>query len=250
MGRRSATPVRFEAAVGERLAAHVATHAGSSMSSTANRLVDEGLRMIDHPGVVFRDGPTGRRAGLVAGPDVWEVVRAVKSARAMEPDLDEEEILHLAHPRTPVRELPGVQPQSALTVRQAIEHWLEVARLEDTTRDRSDDLIRIYIGPTLGSMRAAKLDAQMLERWYARLQRCRSACDGRHRAGHVCQPLSSSTVRKIHFILNAALGRAARWSQITVNPAQLAQAPVPAATEPPYSTPRASSTSPAAAEPW
>jgi integrase len=124
------------------------------------------------------------------------------------------------------------QPKSNLTVRQAIEQWLEVARLEDTTRDRYEDLIRIYIGPTLGSMRAAKLDAQMLERWYARLQRCRWACDGRRRAGHVCQPLSSSTVRKIHFILSAALGRAARWSQITVNTAQLAQAPAPAATEP------------------
>ena len=30
--------------------------------------------MADHPGVVFRDGPTGRRAGLTAGPDVWEIV--------------------------------------------------------------------------------------------------------------------------------------------------------------------------------
>ena len=80
------------------------------------------------------------------------------------------------------------QPKSDLTVRQAIDQWLEVARHEDTTRDRYEDLIRIYIGPTLGSMRAAKLDAQMLERWYARLQRCRSACDGRRRAGHVCQP--------------------------------------------------------------
>jgi integrase len=124
------------------------------------------------------------------------------------------------------------QPKCDLSVRQAIDQWLEVAKLEDTTRDRYDDLIRIYIGPTLGSMRAAKLDAQMLERWYARLQRCRSACDGRRRAGHACQPLSSSTVRKIHFILSAALGRAARWSQITVNTAQLAQAPAPAATEP------------------
>ena len=27
-----------------------------------------------HPGITFRDGPTGRRAGLTAGPDVWEVV--------------------------------------------------------------------------------------------------------------------------------------------------------------------------------
>ena len=27
-----------------------------------------------HPGIVFRDGPSGRRAGLAAGPDVCEVV--------------------------------------------------------------------------------------------------------------------------------------------------------------------------------
>ena len=29
-----------------------------------------------HPGIVFRSGPAGRRAGLISGPDVWEVVRA------------------------------------------------------------------------------------------------------------------------------------------------------------------------------
>lgn len=124
------------------------------------------------------------------------------------------------------------RPKSDLTVRQAIEQWLEVAKLEDTTRDRYDDLIRIYIDPTLGTMKAAKLDAELLERWYARLQRCRSACDGRRRVGHICRPLSSSTVRKIHFILSAALGRAVRWDHIAVNRADLAEAPRPAATEP------------------
>lgn len=51
--------------------------------------------MSEHPGVVVRDGPTGRRAGLVAGPDVWEVVRAVRSARVAEPDLAEEPLLAL-----------------------------------------------------------------------------------------------------------------------------------------------------------
>lgn len=124
------------------------------------------------------------------------------------------------------------QPTADLTVRQAIDQWLEVAQLEETTRDRYDDLIRIYIDPTLGTMKVAKLDAQLLERWYARLQRCRSACEGGRRAGHVCRPLSSSTVRKIHFILTAGLGRAVRWSQIPVNRAQLAEPPAPAATEP------------------
>jgi hypothetical protein len=28
--------------------------------------------------ITFRDGPTGRRAGLVGGPDVWEVVMWVE----------------------------------------------------------------------------------------------------------------------------------------------------------------------------
>jgi hypothetical protein len=27
----------------------------------------------EHPMITFRDGPTGRRAGLISGPDVWEV---------------------------------------------------------------------------------------------------------------------------------------------------------------------------------
>lgn len=32
-----------------------------------------------HPGIVFRPGPAGRRAALASGPDVWEVVRAIRS---------------------------------------------------------------------------------------------------------------------------------------------------------------------------
>lgn len=44
---------------------------------TAERLIDEGLRMEDHPGVAFRDGPAGRRAALAGGPDVWEVIETL-----------------------------------------------------------------------------------------------------------------------------------------------------------------------------
>ena len=36
--------------------------------------------MEEHPGIVFRSGPGGRRAGLIGGPDVWEIVRALPSA--------------------------------------------------------------------------------------------------------------------------------------------------------------------------
>ena len=30
--------------------------------------------MAEHPGVIFRAGPAGRRAAVVGGPDVWEIV--------------------------------------------------------------------------------------------------------------------------------------------------------------------------------
>src|SRR6266699_3593820 len=114
MTKRSATPVRFDPAVADRLVSFVAANPGMSLSSAANRLVDEALRMSEHPGIVFRPGPTGRRAGLVGGPDVWEVVRAVKSARAHEPGLAEDDLLTLIAENTgiPVR-----------LIRVAVRYW-------------------------------------------------------------------------------------------------------------------------------
>jgi hypothetical protein len=46
----------------------------------AERLIYEGLQIEEFPGIIFRSGPTGRRAGIVGGPDVWEVVRDLKGA--------------------------------------------------------------------------------------------------------------------------------------------------------------------------
>jgi hypothetical protein len=105
MSKRTATPVRFDFPVAERLASFVAANPGMSLSSAANRLVDEALRTSEHPGITFRPGPTGRRAGLAGGPDIWEVVRAVRSARTAEPDLAEDDLLALvAHNTgTPLR---------------------------------------------------------------------------------------------------------------------------------------------------
>ena len=34
--------------------------------------------MADHPGVIFKDGPSGRRAALAYGPDVWEVIKFLR----------------------------------------------------------------------------------------------------------------------------------------------------------------------------
>lgn len=38
--------------------------------------------MDEHPGVVFRTGPAGRRPGVIGGPDVWEIARVLRDAGA------------------------------------------------------------------------------------------------------------------------------------------------------------------------
>lgn len=47
--------------------------AGESLSDRLRRYAEEGARRDEHPMIMFRDGATGRRAGVVGGPDVWEV---------------------------------------------------------------------------------------------------------------------------------------------------------------------------------
>jgi len=123
MPRKTPTPVRFETTVARRLAGFAASRPGLSLSAAANLLVDEALRMSEYPGVVFRDGPTGRRAGLAGGPDVWEVVRAVKSARTTEPELNEDELLAVVVGNT------GVPTRM---VRTALSYWATFpAEIED-----------------------------------------------------------------------------------------------------------------------
>jgi len=70
--------IRFEPRLLERLRRRTQATPGATPSGLAQRLVDEGLRMADHPGVVFKDGPSGRRAALAFGPDVWEVIKVLR----------------------------------------------------------------------------------------------------------------------------------------------------------------------------
>lgn len=44
-------------------------------TALAERYVVEGLAMDTFPGIVFRDGPAGRRLAVVGGPDVWEIIQ-------------------------------------------------------------------------------------------------------------------------------------------------------------------------------
>lgn len=52
----------------------------TSVSGLVQSLVEEGLRMRALPDIVFRPGPSGRRPGVVGGPDVWEVIVALKGS--------------------------------------------------------------------------------------------------------------------------------------------------------------------------
>jgi hypothetical protein len=71
------TSFRLEEQLLNRLG-HAAKAASISVTSLVSTLIDEGLKTRRFPGIVYRDGETGRRAGVVGGPDVWEIVRAVK----------------------------------------------------------------------------------------------------------------------------------------------------------------------------
>jgi len=64
--------VRLDDRLAERLRLR-ARAAGESMSDRLRRYAEEGARRDEHPTITFRDGPTGRRAGLIGGPDVWEL---------------------------------------------------------------------------------------------------------------------------------------------------------------------------------
>jgi hypothetical protein len=75
---------QLNARVEERLLARLTRRSkelGEPRSRVAERLIDEGLRMEEFPGVVFRNGPTGRRASLLSGPDVWEIVADLQRAK-------------------------------------------------------------------------------------------------------------------------------------------------------------------------
>lgn len=112
----------------ERLSAFVAVHQELTLSSATSRLVDEALRAREHPLITFKDGPAGRRARVVGGPDVWEIIGAVRSVRTAEPELAGDEALIV------VAETSGV-PMPFL--RAALAYWGDYPAEVDAFVDRA-----------------------------------------------------------------------------------------------------------------
>jgi hypothetical protein len=70
--------VRLSDATIARLGRH-AQRVHLAPRTLAQRYVEEGLRMDEHPLVRFAEGPAGRRARLMGtGKDVWEVIATVR----------------------------------------------------------------------------------------------------------------------------------------------------------------------------
>ena len=99
---------------------------GESREEAAARLVEEGLRMVKHPGVVFQPGAMGRRASLSDGPDVWQVAYIFRD----EPLDSDKSILDAISDTCAVMDLDYGQAETA--VRYYIEY-----------RDEVDDLMRL-----------------------------------------------------------------------------------------------------------
>ena len=134
----SSQPIRIEAetlgALRERSA-----QTGEPIVRLAQRYIDEGMRLDRHPGIVFRDGPAGRRPVVVGGPDVWEVIAAARSAPERGGELIEALVERIGVPSDKIR----------VAVRYYAEHpdeidrWIamvdeEAERLERTLeRERS-----------------------------------------------------------------------------------------------------------------
>jgi integrase len=131
-------------------------------------------------------------------------------------------------------------PRTKATVAQLMERYLDLLQVEDTTRAGYEGLLRRHIAPLLGDLQVGRIDGETLDSFYSELRRCRTHCRGRgeveHRTAsehvcdkrcgpHQCRPMSNSSVRQIHNLLNGAFTRAVRWRWVGANPVRQAEPP-------------------------
>jgi hypothetical protein len=84
--------------------------------------------MHEHPLITFTDGPAGRRARVVGGPDVWEIVGAVRSIRDSDPAVTGDEVLAI------LAETSGVP---TAFIRAALAYWGDYPEEVDAFVDRA-----------------------------------------------------------------------------------------------------------------
>ncbi|MEW2507080.1 tyrosine-type recombinase/integrase [Amycolatopsis sp. NPDC047767] len=183
-----------------------------------------------------KDRITGKRLYLEetipAGPDALD--EGEKALRRLITQVDEKKA-----------------PQTRATVNQVIDAHMPYAKVSESTRRTLIRYANKHIRPLIGEEQAGKVDAELLDRYYAELARCRDHCtkpftehrtQRKHtcdaRCGpHICKPLADWSIRKIHFFLSAAFETVRRWTWVSMNPIDLARPPAAPQPDPQPPTP-------------
>jgi hypothetical protein len=79
----ASTSFRISDAARARLASRAARE-GMTATALLDQLIIEGTGQLDYPGMIFRGPAHDRRAALVGGPDVWEVVARLQELEGSE----------------------------------------------------------------------------------------------------------------------------------------------------------------------
>ena len=118
-----------------------AAREGMTATALLDQLIVEGTDQLDYPGIIFRGPAHDRRAGLAAGPDVWEVV-----ARLQELEGSEEHRISLLaaesdlHPRL-IRIALDYAAEHADDVRELIERNRLMAERSRTMARQRESLL-------------------------------------------------------------------------------------------------------------
>ncbi len=99
-------------------------------------------------------------------------------------------------------------PRTSATVGQLLDRYLDVLKIEDTTRVGYERVIRRHIRPLVGDLPIGRVNGETVDSLYAQLRMCGAHCGGRaytvHRTDHDhdcdercsphrCTPLGEST---------------------------------------------------------
>ena len=79
----ASTSFRISDTARARLASRAARE-GMTVTALLDQLIIESTDQLDHPGIVFRGPAHDRRAGLAAGPDVWEIIARLQELEGSE----------------------------------------------------------------------------------------------------------------------------------------------------------------------
>ena len=117
-------------------------------------------------------------------------------------------------------ETQSFTPPTRVTVKQfLLSEWLPIVKgsLRPTTYSSYAMLTREHILPRLGALQLQKLTPGAINALYAHLSE--------HGRVHGGGPLSPSSVRRVHAVLQKACHDAVRWGRLSVNPVAAADPP-------------------------